>query len=411
MSVDWVVIGLDNGGTTNNGTILDASGRFLLDRMAEVPSEVREGPDKAIQSLVVSVEQVLGLAGVPITAVRAVGLDTPGPASGDGVISSKGATNFGHVGWRGFDIRGALAERLGLPVIYNNDGNSAALYAHHVRFGAESGRRSSVAAIVGTGLGGGIIHAGQVIKGAAGMAGELGHVPIPLDDLLDVSQSMPACNCGQTGDAESVASLTGIQNNLLPHWLARYQGHELGGLPAGRAAKLVRKYAEDGDEMALAIFRQQAIALGRLFTIAANFLDPDAYFLGGGVVEAAPHFRDWFFAEVRAHTVLREEQARAAEISLVPDLDMAGARGSAVAARDWLIRQGHEARPAGSLSRGRRDHHDHGGAGRLIGGVVFVLEEQPADLEIELLRVGEVLDVAQRLVLSRGLHDELAEAE
>jgi len=184
MPVDWVVVGLDNGGTANNGTILDSSGRFLLDRMAEVPSEVREGPDKAIHALVLSVEQVLGLTSVPITAVRAVGLDTPGPASGDGVISSKGATNFGHVGWRGFDIRAALAERLGLPVIYNNDGNAAALYAHNVRFGAESGLRSSVAAIVGTGLGGGIIQTGQVVKGAAGMAGELGHVPIPLDGLL-----------------------------------------------------------------------------------------------------------------------------------------------------------------------------------------------------------------------------------
>jgi len=54
----------------------------------------------------------------------------------------------------------------------------------------------------------------------------------------------------------------------------------------------------------------------------------------------APHFRDWFFAEVRASTVLREEQARVAEITLVPDLDMAGARGSAVAARDWIIRHG-----------------------------------------------------------------------
>jgi len=82
MPVDWVVVGLDNGGTANNGTILDSSGRFLLDRMAEVPSEVREGPDKAIHALVLSVEQVLGLTSVPITAVRAVGLDTPGPASG-----------------------------------------------------------------------------------------------------------------------------------------------------------------------------------------------------------------------------------------------------------------------------------------------------------------------------------------
>src|SRR5579859_6079635 len=235
MPVDWVVVGLDNGGTSNNGTILDSSGRFLLDRMAEVPSEVREGPDKALRALVLSVEQVLGLAGVPLSAVRAVGLDTPGPASGEGVISSKGATNFGHAGWRGFDIRSALAERIGLPVIYNNDGNSAALYAHHVRFGAESGQRSSVAAIVGTGLGGGIIQAGHVVKGAAGMAGELGHVPIPLEGLLDAGQPMPGCNCGQSGDAESVASLTGIQKNLLPYWLTRYADHPVASLPLGQA--------------------------------------------------------------------------------------------------------------------------------------------------------------------------------
>ena len=346
MPVDWVVVGLDNGGTTNNGTILDSGGRFLLDRLAEVPSDVREGPDKAIESLA----QLRGAGAQPHRRTdrggQGRGPGHAGPGQRGGVISSKGATNFGHVGWRGFDIRGALAERLGLPVIYNNDGNSAALYAHHVRFGAESGQRSSVAAIVGTGLGGGIVQAGQVVKGAAGMAGELGHVPIPLDGLLDAGQPMPACNCGQSGDAESVASLTGIQNNLLPYWLTRYPGHELSGLPIGKAAKLVRKYAEDGDEMALAIFRQQAIAIGRLFTIAANFLDPDAYFLGGGVVEAASHFRDWYFAEVRANTVLREEQVRAAEISLVPDLDMAGARGSAYAARDWLIDQGQRSRRA-----------------------------------------------------------------
>jgi len=337
MPVDWVVVGLDNGGTMNNGTILDAEGRFLLDQMAEVPSHVREGPDKAIQSLVDSVEQVLGLAGVPLAAVRVIGLDTPGPASADGVISSKGATNFGDAGWGGFDIRGALAERTGLPVIYNNDGNAAALYAHHVQFGLESVRHSSVSAIVGTGLGGGLVEAGRVVKGAAGMAGELGHVPIPMEGLLGPGQPTPACNCGQCADAESVASLTGIQNNLLPYWLSRYEGHPVAGLPAGEAARQVRRYGEQGDALALAIFRQQAMALGRLFTVAANFFDPGAYFLGGGVVEAAPHFRDWFLAEVRANTMLREEQARAAEIALVPDLDMAGARGSAIAARDWLI--------------------------------------------------------------------------
>ena len=335
----WVVVGVDNGGTANNGTVLDADGHFLLDRMAEIPSYVREGPDKAIQALVDSVDYVLGLAGLPRSAVRAVGLDTPGPASGDGVLSSRGATNFAGPEWWGFDIRGALQDRIGLPVIYNNDGNAAALYAHHTRFGDGSGRHSSVAVIVGTGLGGGVVEAGRVVSGAAGMAGELGHVPVPMAGLLEDGQPCPECNCGQAGDVESVASLTGIEKNLLPYWLTRFEGHELSlGVPLGKAAKLVRRYGEDGDPMALKIFGQQAMALGQLFTIAANFTDPRAYFVGGGVVEAAPHFRDWFLARVQEHTTLRAEQVRVAEFALVPDLDMAGARGSAVAARDWLLR-------------------------------------------------------------------------
>jgi len=335
---DWVVVGLDNGGTSNNGTVLEAGGRFLLDQLAEVPSLVREGPDKALKALTDAVEYVLALTGTPLASVAAIGLDTPGPASADGVISSKGATNFGEAGWGGFDIRTALEDRISIPVIYNNDGNAAALYAHHFRYGAASAEHGSVSAIVGTGLGGGVVVGGQVVKGAAGMAGEFGHINIPLEGLLEQGQSLPRCNCGLSGDVESFASLTGIQNNLLPYWLTRYPGHDLAGEPIGLAARKVRGYAEKGDPMSLAIFGQQAKALGALFSIAANFLDPDIYFLGGGVVEAEPHFRDWFLDTVKANTSLREEQAKVAEIALVPDRDMAGARGSAVAASDWVQR-------------------------------------------------------------------------
>jgi glucokinase len=331
----WLVVGLDNGGTTNNATVLDQSGKFLVDRMVETPSLVREGPNIAVESLVASFEQVLEVVGAVPSSVRAVGLDSPGPASADGVISSRGSTNFSHPGWRGFDFRGALEERLGLPVVYNNDANAAALYAHHVRYGAEAAEHSSISAIVGTGLGGGVVEAGQVVKGAAGMAGELGHVPIPMEGLLAEGQPLPRCNCGFVGDAESVASLTGIEKNLLPYWLTRFEGHELGRLPSlAEAAKFVRRYGERGDPLALEVFRQQATALGRLFTIAANYSDPHTYFLGGGVVEAAPEFRDWFLATVHEHTLLREEQARVASFALVPDLDMAGARGAAIAAAE-----------------------------------------------------------------------------
>ena len=330
---DWVVVGIDNGGTSNNATILDASGRFLVDRLVELPSLVTKGPEVAIDAMARALDNVLDLTGVPLTAVRGVGLDTPGPASADGVISSKGATNFAQPAWRGFDVRGALEARLGLPVVYNNDANAAALYAHHVRFGDKAAGHSSISAIIGTGLGGGVIEAGRVVRGAAGMAGELGHVQIPLHGLLAEGQPLPVCNCGFVGDAESIASLTGIERNLLPYWLTRFENHELSHVADPKqAAKLVRSYGEREDPLALAIFEQQAMAIGRLFTIAANYSDPDTYFLGGGVVETTPKFRQWFLGKVRQHTALREEQARVATLALVPDLDMAGARGAAIAA-------------------------------------------------------------------------------
>src|SRR5215472_6488929 len=319
---DWVAVGIDNGGTANNGTVLDSGGRFLVDTMAELPSLVREGPDKAIQALVDSFDKVLAITGVSREQVRAVGLDTPGPASANGILATGGATNFGHPGWHKFDIRGAFEERLGIPVVYNNDGNAAALYAHHVRYGRAFALHSSVSAIVGTGFGGGVI--------------QDGHIPIPMDGLLEAGQPVPSCNCGLYADAESVASLTGIQRNLLPYRMTRFPGHELAEVPVARAAKLVRGYAERGDAMALEIFRQQAMAIGRVFSIAAKFTDPDIYFVVGGVIDAAPHFRDWLLATVRENTSLYIEQAEIAEISLVPDLDMAGARGSAIAAAEWV---------------------------------------------------------------------------
>jgi glucokinase len=330
----WVVVGLDNGGTTNNATVLDQDGAFLVDGLVENPSLVREGPTVAVGALAQAFEGVLELTGTPRGAVLAVGLDTPGPASADGVISARGSTNFGTLEWAGYDVRGALQERLGLPVVYNNDGNAAALYAHHVHFGLMGHSRASVSAIVGTGLGGGVIEAGRIVSGAAGMAGELGHVHIPLQGLLEPDQQIPACNCGFSGDAESFASLTGIERNLLPYWLQRYPDHPVAAVADPRErAKLMRGYGERGDELALKIFEQQAKAIGRLFTISANYSDPDAYFVGGGVVQASREFGEWFLSVVREHTLLREEQRKVAAFALVPDLDMAGARGSALAAR------------------------------------------------------------------------------
>ena len=332
-----VVVGLDVGGTKTNATVLTPDGRFLIEQMVEVPSRVHEGPPVALEAIVGAMASALDTCGADAANVVAVGLDTPGPASARGVISSKGATNFAERPWWGFDFRRAVEDRLGLPVVYSNDGNAAALYAHISHCGSSAAQRSSISAIVGTGLGGGVIEQGAIIAGASGMAGELGHVHIPMDGLLAPGQPMPRCNCGFVGDLESVASLTGIKNNLLPYWLTQYPDHPLNQMSSIDAAAMgVRGYGERGDEMARRIFEQQAMAIGRMFTIAANFVDPDVFFVGGGVVEAEPSFRDWFIGQVKAHTTLRDEQAAICEFALVPDLDMAGARGAAMHAQRTL---------------------------------------------------------------------------
>ncbi|HSP38454.1 MAG TPA: ROK family protein [Frankiaceae bacterium] len=332
MTGPTVVVGLDQGGSVINATVFGGGGTFLLGELVETPSLVLDGPEPAMTALVDAFDAVLARIGIARSAVRAVGLDTPGPASADGRISSLGSTNFGHDGWRGYDIRGALEDLIGLPVTYANDGNAAALYAHQMHFGALGPERSSMSAIVGTGLGGGLVQDGRVISGAAGMAGEVGHVHIPMLGLLADGQPLPRCNCGLSGDAESIASLTGIRRNLLPFWLERFPDHPLHALEPGEAAKQVRTYAEQGDAMALAIFAQQAQAIGALFTIVSNLTDPHGFFLGGGVVEAAPHFRDWFLRRVQEATRLRAEQESVVTFALVPDRDMAGARGAALAA-------------------------------------------------------------------------------
>jgi glucokinase len=172
------------------------------------------------------------------------------------------------------------------------------------------------------------------VLGAAGMAGELGHVRIPLDGVLEEGQPPPICNCGRIGDAESLASLTGITRNLLPYWLGRFPGHELGDAPVADAAKRLRSFAEKDDSLARRVFDQQAAAIGQLFTIVADVTDPDAYFVGGGVIEAHPEFRDWFLERVVDHLGVRAEQST--RVAVVADGDMAGARGAALAASQAL---------------------------------------------------------------------------
>ena len=324
-----IVAGIDLGGTAVDYTFLDERGQFLIDGLCEHPARSVEGPDICLAQIAEGLALAAGHANVRMADVVAIGLDTPGPASATGVLSRRGSTNFVHPQWAGYDIRAGLERKLGLPVSYLNDGNAAALWGHVSIFGSENGA-TSVSAIIGTGLGGGVITAGKAIVGRNGFGGELGHVLIPYGLIRGIDGLVPTCNCGRIGDLESLCSLTAIRQSLLPYFLQREPGHELAKHDIGQAAKLVRGLAEQGDPLCREIFRVQAHALGLFFDEMINVFDPDALIVGGGAVETGAEFRRWFLDEIRAGMPLQREEQAGIQLHVIPNGDTAGARGAAL---------------------------------------------------------------------------------
>jgi glucokinase len=157
-------------------------------------------------------------------------------------------------------------------------------------------------------------------------------VLIPYQSLANIAGLTPACNCGRVGDLESICSLTAIGNTLLPYFLGRYPGHELGNMDRYQAARLVRGRAERGDPMCREIFAVQAHALGLFFDEMINTFDPDALIVGGGALETGPDFQRWFLDEIRSSMPVQREEQADIPIHVMPNGDAAGARGAAIEA-------------------------------------------------------------------------------
>ena len=334
-----IVAGIDLGGTAVNYTFLDDSEKFLTEGLCEHPARSREGPEVCLRQIAEGLEIAAAKVGCTVADVAVAGLGTPGPASAAGVFSARGSTNFVHPDWSGFDVRVGLERRLTKPVVYLNDGNAGALWGHFVLFGA-SKAETSVSALIGTGLGGGVIVEGNVVRGRRGFGGELGHVLIPYQRIPGIEGITPECNCGRTGDLEALCSLTAIGASLLPWFLRRYPDHELGQLDDLRgAAKRVRGMAEAGDPMCREIFRIQANALGLFFDEMVNTFDPDALIIGGGAIETGEEFRSWFIEQVRAGMPPQRAEQADIPIHIMPDGDTAGARGAAIEALKYARRR------------------------------------------------------------------------
>jgi glucokinase len=173
-----------------------------------------------------------------------------------------------------------MAERLGLPVFVDNDGNTAAIAEH--RAGAARGASEVVLLTLGTGIGGGLILRNRPYRGAIGAAAELGHV------VIDINGPRCQGNCPNYGCLESLAS-----GNALAREALRVAGENPGSglgraLADGRelAGPLVTELAHDGDEAALSVLELIGTRLGVGIANYVNIFNPQVVVVGGGVMGA-----------------------------------------------------------------------------------------------------------------------------
>ena len=251
-----LVLAVDIGGTKILVGLVAADGSIAAELQAPTPAQ--EGAEAIIATIAGLARRLLDDSSSP---VRRCGVGTAGVVGEDGEITS--ATD--HIrGWAGTPLRQRLAEVLGLPTVVLNDVQAAAL-AESV-LGAARGKRSALVVALGTGIGGAIVRNGAVERGAAGIAGSIGHHLSPL------RQGRP-CPCGSTDHLEAYASGTAMQLEY-----QRRTGETL--LLRDIAAR-----AAAGETEAAAVLAEAAEVLGTVIGSANNLVDADIIVVGGGVAE------------------------------------------------------------------------------------------------------------------------------
>jgi glucokinase len=177
-------------------------------------------------------------------------------------------------------FRDLMAERLGLPVVVDNDANVAMLAEH--RFGAARGTRHAVMLTVGTGIGGGLVVDGRIVRGAIGAAAELGHMVIDMDG--------PPCQgaCPNRGCLEAMASGTALVREAAEAARRRPSSALGHAVESGRqlTGPLVTELAHDGDEAARDVLALIGRRLGVGIASFVNILNPEVVVIGGGVIAA-----------------------------------------------------------------------------------------------------------------------------
>jgi glucokinase len=316
------VIGIDLGGTKVVAGVVTADNRIVGRAKRATPA--KEGARAIVLAIIECVEEALATAGMARGSIAAAGMGAPGPLDAPaGVILFSANLNV-----KNFPIGPEVASFLDRPVVVRNDVRVAG-YAEF-RLGAGRGYQDIVVVFVGTGIGGCLIHRGEIVKGLTGNAGEIGH--------MIIKAGGPRCGCGARGCMEALASKTAIARRV-EKAVRKSTPTVLGEKMARKAGRLKSRDLADAfsanDAVALKEIQRAAHFLGVGLGNLINVFGPEIVIVGGGVVEAiGDAYVHMVGTAARAHVLTDPGgKVRIERASLGDD---AGVLGAALLAREHL---------------------------------------------------------------------------
>jgi glucokinase len=281
-------VGVDVGGTTMKGGVVDDNGKPLS--AVTLPTEAAKGQEHGLRQMAETVRQAAKAAGLGLEQIAAIGVATPGTMDIPGGLILD-PPNLKP--WRNVPVRQYIQDTFHLPTAFQNDANAAAYGEFWV--GAGKDVHSLVLFTLGTGIGCGIIIGDLIIEGEHSHGAEVGHMKIELTNPRQ-------CGCGRWGCLEAYASATAVVKRTREALQADGGRSALHALlkPGGDfESKSIFEVAADGDALAQKIVEDTAFYLAVGAMNMMHTIDPDMIVFSGGMIAAGEPFLERIRHHVR----------------------------------------------------------------------------------------------------------------
>ncbi len=308
-----VVLGIKVNPTEIIGVATDLSAQLLV----STHQPTAPAFDAVVDGVAEIAERLCELLGDRRDRLAGVGVSVSGDVDTRGGIVRESAL----LGWSGEDLGTALEQRLGIRVLIENDVRALTIAEHW--FGVGIGTSSFAIVTIGSGIGCGLHVNGEVVEGAFGVAGEIGHLPLTSERFV--------CACGRRGCVEAVASTGAIVRAVA----------EASGSPVGSIAEAVRR-AHDGDPAAIEVFDRAGTVIGTAIATVANLTGPEIVLITGEAVSDYDLYDERVRAAFEAHAFGAAANCR---ILLRPHAFEDWARGAAAAALRGIVTQHYRPAP------------------------------------------------------------------